>query len=119
SALLLLWMLTFQILYNHPIQVYPSPSRIATAIYLFGDIIGTTGIVMHTAALMSLVLLILRRWQLPFGTFTFLIGLHYLMLAPQHYTYSALLPLLVGMLLAGFACDLLYARLKPSYDQPA
>jgi len=117
STLLLLYVLSFPFIYNHPIQVYSSPARISTSFYLFGDILGSSGIIMHTAVLMGLILIMLRRWRLPFGIFTFLLGGMYVMVAPQHPTYGALLPLIIGMFLAGFLCDVLYRLVKPSYTE--
>ena len=61
--------------------------------------------------------IMLRRWRLPFGIFTFLLGGMYVMVAPQHPTYGALLPLIIGMFLAGFLCDVLYRLVKPSYTE--
>jgi hypothetical protein len=46
------------------------------------------------------------------GTFTFLIGTHYLILAPQNMLYPMILPLVGAMIVAGAAIDLLYARLQ-------
>jgi hypothetical protein len=119
SLILLHWMLTFQTIYNHPIQAFPSPYRNGTIIAVFSDLLGTTGFIIHTAILMGLVLLVLRRWRLPFGTLGLLIGVHYGMLSAEHYYYQAIVPLVLAATLGAFACDLLAARLRPSYDHPS
>jgi hypothetical protein len=118
SVFLVQWMFTFQTLYNHPIQVFPSLSQYGgTALLLFGEMVGTSGFPIHTAIFVGLVLILLRRWRLPPGSFTFLIGAHYLMLAPQNMLYPMILPLVVVMILAGAAIDLLYARLQPTHAE--
>ena len=78
---------------------------------------GITEILLITALSMSFVLLALRRWQLPFGTFTFMFGLNgALMVAFSPHSVLVSVP---TALLGGLAADLLYHFLQPSVDQPA
>lgn len=78
---------------------------------------GITGILLETGLLMGFVLLALRRWRLPFGTFTFMFAVNgALMIAFAPRTAPISIPV---ALLAGLAADLLYRGLQPSLDQPA
>jgi hypothetical protein len=78
---------------------------------------GITNILLLTGLMMAFVLLALRRWHLPFGAFTFMLGLNgalMMVFAPR--------AMLVGIpttLLGGLAADLVYRFLQPSFDQPA
>jgi hypothetical protein len=77
---------------------------------------GITGILLQTGLLTGCMLLALRRWRLPFGTFTLLLtvnGALMIAFAPR----SALIAL-PTTLLAGLAADLLYRWLQPSLKQP-
>ena len=78
---------------------------------------GITSILLQTGVLMGVVLLALRRWRLPSGTFTFLFAVNgTLMVAFAPRTAPISIPV---ALLAGLAADLLYRRLQPSLEQPA
>lgn len=78
---------------------------------------GITGILLQTGIVMSIVLLALRRWRLPPGTFTFLLAVNgTLMVAFAPRTALISIP---TTLLAGIAADLLYRWLQPSLQQPA
>src|SRR5437879_7318716 len=66
---------------------------------------------------MGFVLLATRRWKLPFGSFTFMLGLNGAMMAVFH--PSSLLVSLPTGLLGGLAADLLYRFLQPTLKQPA
>jgi hypothetical protein len=78
---------------------------------------GITGILLMTALSMSFVLLALRRWRLPFGTFTFMFGLNGALMVV--FSPDSLLVSVPTALLGGFAADLLYRFLQPSLDQPS
>jgi hypothetical protein len=84
----------------------------STADYLI--IIGTTSILLHTALLMGSVLVVLRRWTLPFGSLTLVFTLNAVLLSTQSDTYPGIVAALVG----GLAADLLMRLLKPSARQP-
>ncbi len=78
---------------------------------------GITSILLQTGLMMSFMLLALRRWRLPFGVFTFLLGVNgTLMVAFAPRTAVISIP---TALLAGLAADLLYRWLQPSLQQPA
>jgi hypothetical protein len=78
---------------------------------------GITDILLITALSMSFVLLALRRWWLPFGTFAFMFGLNgalMVVFSPDSWLVSV-----PTALLGGLAADLVYRYLRPSLDQPA
>ncbi len=66
---------------------------------------------------MSFVLLALRRWRLPFGTFAFMFGLNGALMVV--FSPHSLLVSVPTALLGGLAADLAYRFLQPSLDQPA
>ncbi|HEY6409484.1 MAG TPA: hypothetical protein VIY29_18650 [Ktedonobacteraceae bacterium] len=78
---------------------------------------GITDILLLTALTMGFVLLALRRWRLPFGTFAFMFGLNGALMAA--FSPDALLISFPTSLLGGFAADIVYRFLQPSLDQPA
>jgi hypothetical protein len=78
---------------------------------------GITDILLITALSMSFVLLALRRWRLPFGTFTFMFGLNGALMVV--FSPDSLLVSVPTALLGGLAADLLYRFLQPSLDQPS
>ncbi len=90
---------------------WPSaPQQIA-----FGNqALAVVSIVLQTIILMGLVLLAMRRWQLPFGSLTLVLTLNMLLLSfmQDHY-----LMILVAAI-AGLTADLLIWRLKPSATNP-
>lgn len=78
------------------------------------DALGAVSIVLQTIILMSLVLLAVRRWRLPFGTFTLMFTFNMILLSfmQDHYI---MIPVAAS---AGFVADVLNWRLKPSVDKP-
>jgi hypothetical protein len=105
-------LLTFLTAYAYPL-VTPWPIISSGA----SSTRGVTDILLHTGLTMSFVLLALRRWRLPFGTFTFLLAVNgTLMVAFAPRTAVISIP---TTLLAGLVIDLLYRWLKPSPKQPA
>ena len=78
---------------------------------------GITDILLITALSMSFVLLALRRWRLPFGTFAFMFGLNGALMVV--FSPDSLLVSVPTVLLGGLAADIAYRFLRPSLDQPA
>lgn len=66
---------------------------------------------------MGFVLLALRRWRLPFGTFTFMFGLNGALMAA--FAPTMLFVSFPTALLGGLAADIVYRFLQPSLEQPA
>ena len=78
---------------------------------------GITDILLITALTMSFVLLALRSWRLPFGTFAFMFGLNGALMVV--FNPNSLLVSVPTALLGGIAADLVYRFLQPSLDHPA
>src|SRR6266480_5726325 len=105
-------LLTFFTVYASPlitpwpiIDTSNSPNRVITDILLI------------TALTMGCVLLALRRWRLPFGTFAFMFGLNGALMVV--FSPNSLLVSVPTALLGGLAADIVYRFLGPSLDQPA
>jgi hypothetical protein len=106
-------LLTFFTEYASPL-IIPWPIINATG---SGPTRGITDILLSTALSMSFVFLALRRWRLPFGTFTFMFGLNGALMVV--FSPVSLLVSVPTALLGGLATDLAYRFLQPSMDQPA
>src|SRR5436190_14300190 len=78
---------------------------------------GITDILLITALSMSFVLLALRRWRLPFGTFAFMFGLNGALMVV--FSPGSLPVSVPTALLGGLAADIVYRFLQPSLEQPA
>ncbi len=105
-------LLTFFTVYASPLTT-PWPIINTTG---SGPTRGITGILLITAVSMSFVLLALRRWRLPFGTFTFMFGVNgALMVAFAPHSVLISIP---TSLLGGLAADILYRFLQPTMVQP-
>lgn len=111
SLILTLSMLTFFTEYASPF-VNPWPVYPADFLAGYGPAIGITDILLHTAMLMSFVLLALHRWRLPLGVFTLIFTLNTGLMAV--FNPEVVLWLLPCALLGGLAADLLYKRLQPA-----
>lgn len=104
-------MFTIMSQFTHPfVNLWPSYA----AQTLDTQVIAVAGIVLQTLILMSFVLVAVRRWTLPFGAFTLVIGVNATLLSIMQEHYFLIL---VG-LLAGLTTDLLYWRLKPAKIRP-
>jgi len=77
---------------------------------------GITDILLTTGLTMGVVLLMMRRWKLPFGTFTLMLGLNGSMMAV--FNPHALIVASITGILSGLAADLLYRALQPSLKEP-
>ncbi len=74
--------------------------------------LGIAGIMITNLILMGALLLLIRRWKLPFGAATVVIGLHAATL--QVLKEFPVAEIIVGALVAGLAADALIARARPS-----
>lgn len=77
--------------------------------------LAVVSILLQTIILMGLVLLTIRRWTLPFGSFTLLFTLNITLLSFMQDNYV----LIIVAVLAGLFADALYLWLKPSVTRPA
>ncbi len=73
---------------------------------------------MPSILLTGSVLFLMRRWQLPFGSLTFLVGVNSTLMFVMSWNDSMKTPaILPAILLAALAIDLLYAWLQPSENR--
>ncbi len=80
----------------------------------FSQELGVSAILLQTILLMGLVLLLVRRWLLPFGSLTLIFTLSSVMISflGDEYTF------ILAALAAGLVADLLLWWLKPSANRP-
>jgi hypothetical protein len=104
--------LTFFTQFDHPftsqwsILPEPGPSfdpRLA-------EQLGMLGVIVQAALLMGVVLLLVRRFTLPFGSLTLLMGVNATFVTLIHEAD----PIILIGVLGGLAADVLYALLRPS-----
>ncbi|MEA2704123.1 MAG: hypothetical protein QOD63_2068 [Actinomycetota bacterium] len=77
---------------------------------------GYAAIMLTTLILLAPALLLMRRWTLPFGTFTFLLGaVGTLSAGIESFDFG---PAFLAPAIAGLVGDLLYRRLRPSPERP-
>ena len=79
-------------------------------------IVGVASVLVTNLIVVAPVLLLARRWRLPFGTVTLLAGVGAVGLTSlREFVLGALVPAMVA---GGLATDLLIARLRPGPDRP-
>ena len=74
--------------------------------------LGIAGIMLTNLILLGALLLLVRRWKVPFGAATIVIGLHAATL--QVLREFQVAEIIIGALLAGLAADALIAKMRPS-----
>jgi hypothetical protein len=79
-----------------------------------GQMLGITAILLQAGLLTGVVLLAVRRWDLPFGAITLIFTLN-ISLSIVPYNYYLFIPVAV---LGGLVADLLLQWLKPSLERP-
>ena len=104
-------VLSFMSQWAHP---YLHLLSITTQYGTAGQALGMAGIVIQTALAMGFILLALRRWPLPFGSLTFVLGLNAALMSVLEDRYV----MYVVAVLAGLAADLLARALRPSAARP-
>ncbi|HLQ30028.1 MAG TPA: hypothetical protein VK140_12425 [Ktedonobacteraceae bacterium] len=97
----------------HPF-VFLWPSTASQQDPLSYQALAVISIVFQSIILMAFVLLAVRRWTLPFGTFTLVLTLNITLLSFMRDHYLLILVAAV----AGFVTDVLVWRLKPSTARP-
>lgn len=113
SLALLLTVFAFFTAYANPLSeaALAQGSRPATEDEVFmAQGLGIAGILIQTALMMGLILMAVRRWTLPFGGLTLLVGVSTLLTVSVHQHFY-LLPLAV---IAGLAADGLLKWWQPS-----
>ena len=89
----------------------PQPNVLADR----GEQLGILGVILQTGFLMGVVLALLRRFELPFGSLTLLIGANTAFVT----LIRGLDPVILVGVLGGLMADLLVALLRPSIDRVA
>jgi hypothetical protein len=114
SATLLLAMLTFFGQFDHPFTsqwaAAPQPA-VPTAM---AEELGILGVIFHTALSMTVVLLLIRRFELPRGSLTVILGSTSLLVTFIH----SFDPIFLMGVIGGFVGDVLLATLRPSAARP-
>jgi hypothetical protein len=116
SASLLLSMFTFFDQFDQPlVNPWAAAQASSPATTAYVQQLGILGIMVQTALLMGVILYLLSRFTLPFGSLTLLVGLNGAMLGSleQHFE---LIPVAV---LGGLLADVVVAWLKPGPDRVA
>lgn len=122
SAWALLCLFTFFTQFAHPfvdpwpatlLDSWSSGTPLQANYQIAVEVIGVLGILLQTCLLMAVVLVLMRRFTLRFGSITFLAGFNAAVLAPLHDH-----PIMVVVGLAGgLIADLLMVRLRPGPER--
>lgn len=116
STGVIVFLLTFMVQYSYffgqPWVLYYSPRTGMEA--QMGQVAGVASIFITTSLLFGPLWLIMRRWTLPVGTFTFVLGLNGLLMGIMA-DELLIIPIapIVGLIVDG-----LYARMKPGVSRP-
>lgn len=125
SLALLLSLLTFFTQFGHPFaEAWATESNLRDHAPLLGTlpealsgevtpILGVTAILLQAGVLMGALLAVVRRWVLPFGSVTAVVGLNVVLLSFLN-DQQRLIP---AALVAGLAADLLAGRLRVSSNR--
>lgn len=110
SQTMLLSVFAFFSQFIHPFVYIWSVVPASTVLPFYSQALGVASIELQTALMMGIVLLMIRRWRLPFGALTLVlsISLSLMTVLSDHYW---LIPVAV---LAGLSADLLLWWLEPS-----
>jgi hypothetical protein len=115
SVTLLLSALTFILQFAHPfVYTWPLTGRRPYDNVNLLVIDSSVSIMFQSGVLVSVLLIILRRWTLPFGSLALILTLNIALISTQQDTYK----LIPAALAAGLIADVLLQQLKPSVAQP-
>lgn len=115
SATLVWCVLSFFTAFSHPFtEIYAIESPFRSTAYLTQNS-GVASIILQAIVLSGVILLLVRRWTLPFGALTLMMTLNSLVMCVFQ-DYFSLIP---GVFIAGLVADILLNRLQPSADRPA
>lgn len=118
SLSLFISVLTFFLLYAHPVTQVVAGAHHRHYTSDLGIVAGMMGLISTTAVLLGPVLLALRRWHLPPGSLTLVWGLNTLGMTAMDYEFRHQLWMGGAMLAAALLCDGLLLRLRPAIDRP-
>jgi hypothetical protein len=115
SVTALLSVLTFFTQFVHPlVDTLAAKGYSPRPDPFFTQALGVAGILIQAALLMGLVLLIVRRWTLPFGALALILTLNSLLVSVLNDQYA----LIMVALATGLIADVLLWRLRPLSDKP-
>ena len=109
-ATLMLSLLSFFTQYGHPIAEPIAARGFVEHPSGYIRALGISAILLQSALLVGMIVLLARRWSLPFGALTLLIVLNGALMSIFHDTYR----LLPAVFAAGLLADVLLRWLKPS-----
>lgn len=110
SASLLLSMLTFFDQFDQPlVNVWAATHGSAPVSIRYVEQLGVLGIMVQTALVTGMVLYLLRRFMLPFGSLTLLVGLNGALLSSLEQNFG-LIPVAIG---GGLLADVVILVLRP------
>lgn len=108
---------TFMSQFAHPTHTpwaaWSVASRVMPTSSFLVQSAGVTGIMLQAVFFSALALFLIRRWRMPFGSFTLILGLNVLAMSFMQDEFRQI-PAFVA---AGLAADLLYQRIQPSADR--
>ncbi len=124
STLYMFSVLTFFTQYAHPFgQTYAAENYSATRSFA-SQALGIVGVLLQAGILMGFVLLLVRRFRLPFGSMTLLIGVNNALMVlmrsnavSDDSVVTGPLPLIAVGVLSGIIADVLLAWLRPSVER--
>jgi hypothetical protein len=114
SATLTLTMLTFFGQFDHPFTAQWSALPQTFVPVQPAEELGMLGIIFQTALLMGVVLLLVRRFDLPPGSLTFLMGVNAIFVT----LIKGADPIILIGIAGGVAADVAYALLRPAPGRP-
>ncbi len=112
----LLWLMTLPQILHPLVNVYAARVESTSANPLstyVNQVLGAASILISTFILMGLILFGVRRWRLPFGTFTFLFTVYAVGLTAMQAEYR----FIPGSILTGLLADILNRTLEPSMER--
>jgi hypothetical protein len=92
---------------------FQSSAIVNDNIYWVNQELGVAQFLLQAAIMMGLLLLAIRRWSLPFGSFTLILTANAVLMSVLNDTQVLVVPVLVASLLI----EILYNRLKPSAER--
>jgi hypothetical protein len=117
----LTWMLstgTFMTQIAHPVVYLWGGGRVPGTPGWMWQALGVVGMLWDTGFLMGFLLLTMRRWALPAGALTLIIGLNAVAMGFLHRGAYPFLPV-VARVVAALGAEVMYARLQPSVQRPS
>lgn len=107
-------LLSFMTQFAHPIHHPWMDTNFITNPPDSGQAIGVASIIIQTGIFMSVVLVVLKKWKFPFGSFGLMLGLNAILMSVLQDQYR----FIPGFIIAGLATDTLYKAIKPKNSNP-